>query len=179
MEVMDATISSSEEIGLDARERPYVVDYGDFEALYRREYPALHALATALVGFDDGEDLVHDTMYRTLVHWRRVRSLERPGGWCHRVLVNICRSFWRRKKVRDRYAGQLAWHRNESGPSPDILAFWDVVRTMPTRPRMIVALYFAGDRTTADIASILDVPEGTVRSDLTRAKAVLARALKN
>ena len=75
--------------------------------------------------------------------------------------------------------GQLTGHRYESGPSPDIVAFWDVVRAMPTRPRMIVALYFAGDRTTADIASILDVPEGTVRSDLTRAKAVLARALKN
>jgi DNA-directed RNA polymerase specialized sigma24 family protein len=41
----------------------------------------------------------------------------------------------------------------------------------------VVALYYVGDRSVAEIASILDVPEGTVRSDLTRARLVLATQL--
>jgi RNA polymerase sigma-70 factor (ECF subfamily) len=51
------------------------------------------------------------------------------------------------------------------------------VRTLPTRQRSAVALYYAADRSTADVAAILEVPEGTIRSDLTRARAILAREL--
>ena len=40
------------------------------------------------------------------------------------------------------------------------------MHTLPTRQRMAVALYFAGDRTAPEIASILGCPEGTVYSDL-------------
>ena len=58
-------------------------------------------------------------------------------------------------------------------PSDDVMAFWEAVRTLPERPRLAVALLYAGDHPVAEIASILDVPEGTVRSDLTRARAAL------
>jgi DNA-directed RNA polymerase specialized sigma24 family protein len=40
-----------------------------------------------------------------------------------------------------------------------------------------MALFYALDHTTAEVASILDVPEGTVRSDLSRARLALAREL--
>ena len=51
------------------------------------------------------------------------------------------------------------------------------MRELPQRPRLAVTLYYAGDRTTAEVATILDVPEGTVRSDLSRARIALAREL--
>jgi RNA polymerase sigma-70 factor (ECF subfamily) len=149
-----------------------------FEDLYQREYPGLVAVATALSGHD-GEDLVHDAMVKALMNWSRVRQLERPGGWCHRVLVNLCRSRWRRTLTEARFVSRL--RRQEPwtpGPSADVIAFWDAVRELPTRPRLAVTLYYAGDRTTAEVASILDVPEGTVRSDLSRARAALARGLE-
>ena len=60
------------------------------------------------------------------------------------------------------------------GPSPDALAFWDSVRRLPERHRTVMVLYYAGDRSVAEVASILSIPEGTVRSDLTRARAALA-----
>jgi len=60
----------------------------------------------------------------------------------------------------------------------DVVAFWQVVRSMPSRPRMVGALFYAGDHTTAEIASILECPEGTVRSDLSRARVVLAEQLR-
>jgi DNA-directed RNA polymerase specialized sigma24 family protein len=70
----------------------YVVpDFDGFEELYRREYPGLYGVASALVSADKRDDMVQDTMYRALLHWNRVRQLDRPGAWCHRVLVNACR----------------------------------------------------------------------------------------
>jgi len=149
-----------------------------FEDLYRREYPALVAVATALSGAD-GEDLVHDAMVKALVHWKRVQRLERPGGWCHRVLVNLCRSRWRRTRTEARHLARL--RREEpvtAEPSAEVIAFWAAVRRLPERPRLAVTLHYAGDRSTAEVASVLGVPEGTVRSDLSRARAALARELE-
>jgi DNA-directed RNA polymerase specialized sigma24 family protein len=40
-----------------------------------------------------------------------------------------------------------------------------------------MALHYAGDRSVAEIAAIMGVPEGTIRSDLSRARAVLATEL--
>lgn len=50
-----------------------------FDAVYRREYPGLIAVATALAG-DDAEDLVQDAMVRALVRWDKVARLERQVG---------------------------------------------------------------------------------------------------
>lgn len=150
----------------------------DFASLYRREYPAMIAVATALSG-PDGEDLVHDAMVKAFLHWRTVQHLERPGGWCHRVLVNLCRSWWRRRRTRQRHMErQRRVEPSTAGPSVEALAFWAAVRTLPERPRSVVTLYYAGDHPVAEISRILDVPEGTVRSDLTRARAALARELE-
>jgi RNA polymerase sigma-70 factor, ECF subfamily len=149
-----------------------------FEDLYEREYPGLVAVATALSGHD-GEDLVHDAMVKALMNWNRVRGLERPGGWCHRVLVNLCRSRWRRRMTEARFVSRLRREEPSTpGPAPEVIAFWGAVRELPTRPRLAVALYYAGDRTTAEVATILGVPEGTVRSDLSRARIALARELE-
>jgi DNA-directed RNA polymerase specialized sigma24 family protein len=37
----------------------------------------------------------------------------------------------------------------------------------------VVTLYYAGDRSVAEVASIVGVPEGTVKSDLARARIAL------
>ena len=152
---------------------------GSFEDLYRLEYPGLVAVATALTGDGrDGEDLVQDTMVKAFVHWRRVSRLSRPGAWCHHVLTNACRSLWRRRSTERRHLDRLRRHESTIGsPSDDVIAFWTIVRTLPQRPRMVVALHYAGDRTMADIASILGVPEGTVRSDIARARVVIREHL--
>lgn len=142
-----------------------------FEDLYLREYPGLIAVATALSG-RDGEDLVQDAMVRALVSWEKVRRLERPGGWCHRVLVNLCRSRWRRLVTEARFLARLRREEPSTpGPSDDVMAFWSAIRKLPERPRLAVALFYAGDRSVSDVAGILGVPEGTVRSDLSRARS--------
>jgi len=149
-----------------------------FDAVYRREYPALIAVATALAG-DDAEDLVQDVMVRALTRWDKVGRLERPGGWCHRVLVNLCRSRWRRRATEARFFARLRREEHTTaGPTAAGIDFWRAVRSLPERPRSVVALHYAGDLSVADVASILEVPEGTVRSDLSRARVLLRQQLE-
>jgi RNA polymerase sigma-70 factor (ECF subfamily) len=152
-----------------------------FEDVYRREYPGLVAVATALTGdLRDGEDAVQDTMVRAFVRGNDVGRLERPGAWCHRVLLNACRSRWRRRRTEQRFwVRSRREERSTPEPSADVLVFWALVRELPQRPRLSVTLHFAGERTMAEIASILDVPEGTVRSDIARARVMITAELRS
>ena len=155
---------------------PWVVT--GFEDFYLQEFPSLIAVATALAG-RDGEDMVQDTMLRTWMRWDRLQRLEKPGGWCHRVLVNRCRSAWRRRVVEASYLARLRRREPASaGPGEDVVAFWRAVHQLPERPRLAVALYYAGDLPVAEVAAVLGVPEGTVRSDLTRAREALRPMLE-
>jgi RNA polymerase sigma-70 factor (ECF subfamily) len=176
---MDATLL----IGASAMslepEALYVVELVGFDDFYRREYPSLYAVASTMAGgMNAADDLVQDTMLRAFVNWRRVQGLEKPGGWCHRVLLNLCRKWYRRRLTEGRY---LSRQRRVEPSSPEVsafaVAFCDAARRLPSRPRAVVALYYLGDRSVSEVASILDVPEGTVRSDLSRARVVLSAEL--
>lgn len=174
---MDAILTTRDTMTMDVP--PYVVDYGQFEVLYRREYPGLFAVATAMCGgMNAADDLVQDAMVKALVNWQRVQRLDRPGGWCHRVLLNICRNWYRRRRIEAN--AMTRFRRREfldDGPSGEAIALCQAMQLLATRPRAAVALYHLGDRSISEIASILAVPEGTVRSDLTRARVVLCREL--
>jgi RNA polymerase sigma-70 factor, ECF subfamily len=170
---MDATLAITS-TSMDS-EPLYVIDVGSFEDLYRREFPNLVAVARALTGHREAsEDLVQDTMVKTFVNWRRVQHFGRLGAWCLRVLTNACTGRWRQQRTAQRYLDRQ--RRTEPvtpGPSVEFVGFWTAVRRLPERPRLVVTLYYAGDRSIADIASIVRVPEGTVKSDLARARTVL------
>ena len=150
-----------------------------FETFYVHEYPGLVAVAAALTGDRDGAcDLAQDTMVKAFVRWDRLAGLDRPGAWCHHVLVNACRSRLRRRSIELRYLARL--RRDEvmsPEPSADTIAFWSAVRTLPLRPRTVVALYFGADLTSVEIAKVLDMPEGTVRADLALARRFVMRVL--
>jgi RNA polymerase sigma factor (sigma-70 family) len=150
----------------------------EFDAVYLREYPGLVAVAAALTGDRDGaQDLVQDTMVKAFVRWDRVCQLDRPGAWCHHVLVNACRSRLRRRATEWRYMARLRRSEPVSPePSADTVAFWTLIRTLPSRPRAVVALYFGADLSSVQIAEVLGVPEGTVRSDLAVARRVVMNA---
>jgi RNA polymerase sigma factor (sigma-70 family) len=151
-----------------------------FDELYRREYRGLVAVAAAITGdLDVAPDLVHDAMVKAFIRWDRVSQLDRPGAWCHHVLVNACRSHLRRRSTERRFfSRQRRVEASVPGPSAEVVAFWEVVRTLPERHRSVVALHFAGDLTSVQIAEVLSIPEGTARSDLAFARRVVMAALQ-
>jgi RNA polymerase sigma-70 factor (ECF subfamily) len=172
---MDAILAPESRAMSDDTFLPYVYNGGGFEDLYRREYPSLIAVARALTGDrHEGEDLVQDTMVKAFVRWDRVRVYQKPGAWCLRVLTHACRDHWSRQRTKARFvARQRHSEPSTEGPDVEFVAFWQAVRRLPQRPRLVVTLYYAGDRSVAEVAAVVNVPEGTVKSDLARARQVL------
>lgn len=152
----------------------------DLVAFYQREFPRLVGALELYTGeLAVAEDLAQEALLRACHRWGRVRSLESPGGWVHRVAMNLATSHLRRRGVRRRVERQLAAAAPRS--HHDDLQDVDLrraVRTLPDRQRAAVLLhYFLGHRV-VDVAAMLEVPPGTVKADLHHARARLGAVLR-
>lgn len=72
------------------------------EVLFRRHYPSLLRMASALLGTREGaEDAVQDPFVSLYRHWRRLRDPEAAEAYLRVAVLNRCRSQIR-TRVRDR-----------------------------------------------------------------------------
>ncbi len=146
-----------------------------FEAFYRLELRAMTALATALVGSREaGADLAHEAMLRAYRAWTTVGTLDRPGAWCRRVLINLAIDAHRRRQRDRRSLERLGPRPPMESDSPVGGEFWDAVRALPERQRAVVALRYIDDFSIDEIAAVLCVSAGTVKTSLFIARKKLA-----
>ena len=154
-----------------------VVTATGYETFFRAEHPKLLALGLALTGDrETARDLAQEALLRAYEHWPRVERLERPGGWARRVLINLATDHHRRATVRrngvrsDREAMLLP-----ADPAAD--EWWRAVLALPDRQRAVVALHYLDDLSVGDVAEILGIAQGTVKSTLAKARAALRERL--
>jgi RNA polymerase sigma-70 factor (sigma-E family) len=151
------------------RAEPYVAE--SFEALYADEVDAMARLAFLMVGsVEQAEELVHDAFAQLYERWDRV---DNPGGYLRTCVVNGCRDRLRRRSVERRHpAGSPGTSEQET----DLLA--DVLASLPYKQRAAVVLRYYEDRSEADIAELLGVRPGTVKSLLHRGLASLREVIE-
>lgn len=127
-------------------------------------YDRLVRMASLVVGAD-AEDAVMDAVLR--VRSRR-RAIEDPAAYLRVAVLNECRSRYLREARPPRLLSV------QSGrEEPEVDAIWDVVVKLPTDQRAVVALRFYEDLTVPQIAELLEMPQGTVKSHIHRAIASL------
>jgi RNA polymerase sigma-70 factor (sigma-E family) len=175
-----------------------VVDATDLlSQLFDAHYRSLCRLAYVLLGdLGQSEDVVQEAFLRTFTGVGRLRDRSRADAYLRRSVVNLCRSRLRRRSVEDRGSAAAAWQASTSGwhgiagdatparpepvvepPSlrdPDLLA---AVRALPPRQRAAVVLFYYADLPESEVASTLGCSVGTVKSQLAKARAALARCL--
>jgi RNA polymerase sigma-70 factor (ECF subfamily) len=150
-----------------------------FEAFYQEELRAVIGLAYALSGSRTAaEDLAQEAFIAAHKSWDRVGAYDKPGAWVRRVVANKSVSLFRR---RMREAKALARLRMPEAVMPALPAeddaFWAAVRALPKRQAQAIALHYLEDRSVADIATILDCAEGTVKVHLRNGRLSLADKL--
>jgi RNA polymerase sigma-70 factor, ECF subfamily len=147
---------------------------------YRSEHAAVLALVFVLCGSRwAAEELTQDAFVEAHRRWASVSSYENPGAWVRRVAINKTRSWGRRRSAEGRaYVKHMARRREVPEEMPESAdAFWAAVRRLPEQQAQVIALHYVEDRPVDDIASILGVPAGTVKSQLHRARKALATTL--
>ena len=142
----------------------------------------LHAVAHRILR---DRDLAGDVTQQALLKiWQelpRLRDAEHFAGWSYRVLVNACRDEMRRRRRPSADVDLLetdAWISDASMSVADRDQLNRAFRTLSVDQRSVVILHYYLDYSLAEIATIVDIPVGTVRSRLHYARRVMRSAIE-
>jgi len=163
---------------------------GEFERELIGHYDSMYAFAMKLTASrDDADDLVSETVVRALDKWKQFETGTNLRAWLFTILYHVFVSRKRRVERRevhpsDQREGWSAFeYVGESDPEGE---FFDsiidesvtaAIDELPEEYREAVILSDIHDLRYAEIAGILGVPEGTVKSRLFRARRILQKKL--
>lgn len=151
-------------------------------SLFDEHYVGLCRLAALLLGdWAAAEEAVQEAFLKTYAGWWRIRQPERARWYLRRAVVNQCRTRQRRRVTEDRgnrtvHATEGAGH-HDSEERAEAMMIADAVRALPPRQREAVVLRYFEDLPESDIAAVLGCSVGTVKSQLSKARATLAQRL--
>lgn len=149
----------------------------DFESWYAREHGRLvNSLYVVSGSQDAAAEATDEAFTRAAVRWRRVSKMESPTAWTYQVGLNVIRRMMRKHR-REQDAARRAVGPHTLFVDPPHPEVWAAVRTLPERQRSAIVLRYVADLAEDDIATVLNVPRGTVASDLSRGRKALAALL--
>jgi RNA polymerase sigma-70 factor (sigma-E family) len=145
------------------------------EFVMSRGRSLLHSAYLLTGNVADAEDLVQSALAKTYQAWDRIEDRNALDGYVRRAMVNTQISWWRRRKVdeypTDDIPDQPVADSSVSSDEHDALR--RAIERLPQRMRAAVVLRFFEDMTEAEVAEVLGVSLGTVKSTVSRAVAKL------
>jgi RNA polymerase sigma-70 factor (ECF subfamily) len=161
------------------RERASATSGTDLEAFYAAHFPGLVVQLHAYVGdLGVAHELVQEAICRAIPRWAQISGYDDPLTWVRRAAFNLAKSRWRRMRLASTYQRkhqQLA----VPEPSPDRVALITALAKLPTAQRRAIVLHYLADLPVAAVATSENVPEGTIRVRLHRARTALATLLSD
>ena len=150
------------------------MDTAEFERLYAECFSAIQRFCYyKLPGKADGDDILQEV---SLTAWSRrdsIRSADSFKQWLLKIAVNKCNDFYRNLakrheidygEITDTVVSMSRYGLSETEVVRDTLEF------MADKDKQILFLYYFKNKPQAEIASLLKIPVGTVKSRLHKAK---------
>ncbi|WP_020388554.1 SigE family RNA polymerase sigma factor [Kribbella catacumbae] len=150
----------------------------DFSEYVAARWPGLVRSAVLLgCAHAEAEDLVQTALERCLLKWGKVQAAEDRDAYVHRVLINTFISARRRRWTGEKPAAVIP---DRAGPDQtasvdDTDAMMRALDRLSSDQRAAVVLRYYAHLSEQQIASILGVAAGTVKSRLSRAVKALAQ----
>ncbi|UYQ64044.1 SigE family RNA polymerase sigma factor [Streptomyces peucetius] len=168
MTVVDATAAAS---GTAAGERTSCSE-AEFTAYVQERRASLYATAYHLTGDRyEAEDLLQSALFSTYRAWDRISDKAAVGGYLRRTMTNLHISAWRRRKLNEYPTEELP----ETAGDTDAMrgtelraVLWQALARLPELQRTMLVLRYYEGRTDPEIADILDISVGTVKSSIWR-----------
>ena len=170
-------------------------DRGALEQLFRRHYDRVHAVCRRITGNDaDAADAAQEAMIAMVRGLGRFDGRATFGTWAYRIATNASLDELRRRRRRPHLAGPDQRHGDHDAPH-EVLDHADplssqridqiaerellevALAAIPEDFRVPVVLRDVADLDYAEIAAILDLPLGTVKSRIARGRGMLATTI--
>ncbi|HEX6681194.1 MAG TPA: SigE family RNA polymerase sigma factor [Candidatus Limnocylindrales bacterium] len=146
----------------------------DFEGFYLAHFADIASLAYGLTAdASEAEDIAQEAFCRAWQRWARLSGYDNPVLWVRRVAINLAHSRWRRLRVAAVHAmrGRVETARPADAEHVAVVA---ALRKLPADQREAIVLHHMMDLPVAEVARMLRVPAGTVKSWLHRGRDTLA-----
>jgi RNA polymerase sigma-70 factor (sigma-E family) len=142
-------------------------EYCDFFEARRR--PLMRTAHAILGSWPAAEDATQQTFVQMYVHWPRIQRVA-VDSYARRVLVNACFSSLRkgRHEVPADPVPELA-HPDSARGTEQRIDLARALQQLSARDRAVLALRFLDDLPVAEVAEVLELPVGTVKSQTSRA----------
>jgi RNA polymerase sigma factor (sigma-70 family) len=158
-----------------------------FEALVTAEHAYVARLIGRLLGWrSDVDDLVQEVFVAAFCAWPKFRGDCSARTWLTRNALNKCRSFQRRRWLRDKLAA--AWRTRQELTAPIVSHPADeretaeqvrhAVQQLRKRDREVIVLHHLEQLSVAEIAAVLKISHNAVEVRLTRARQRLKEILR-
>ena len=123
----------------------------------------------------DAEDVFQEVFLRYFRHEEKFQSDEHRKAWLIRCTVNRAKSLlaspWKQRTVPLETAAEV-------GVEDDYREVYAAVLSLPGKYRTVIHLHYFEGLSVAEMAQMLQVAEGTVKSQLSRGRALLREMLK-
>lgn len=153
------------------------------ELLYKTYSPKMYGVCLRYSGnADDAQDILQEgfvKVFRNLSRFRKEGSFE---GWIRRIFVNTAIEHYRRKvnmypvtETQENTVEDKDWSALDRLAMKDLL---EMIQELSPGYRTVFNLYVVEGYTHKDIADMLGISEGTSKSQLARAKAILQNVIR-
>lgn len=152
----------------------------DFDAFMSATWASLFRTAYLLTGdYQLAEDLLQTAYAKVFLSWSRVSTMEKPVAYTRKVVTNQAMSWWRRRSSSEVPTSEIpsgldAGHEDRITQASVV---WAALASLPSKQRAVMVLRYYEDLSEAEIADMLDISTGSVKSHASAARAVLAQRL--
>ncbi len=153
-----------------------------YEAFVRQHCVRLiQSLTLATLDEELAADAAQYAFLQLHLHWDEVRRHQNPTAWLYRVGINRCKDYRRHLGRLSKLVGRLA----ANLPPPSESVEWEsrvdalaMLGRLPLKQRTAAALFYEADFSVVEIAAVMNISEGAVKSHLSRARQSLRQILE-
>lgn len=143
----------------------------DLTAFCESRFPELHGALTLYCGDSYiAEEFAQEALVRAFIRWDRVRQMDHPEAWLHRVGLNLAKSYFRRKSAEHAALSRRGVGQQDNIDSPEATSVVrDALMRLPRRARQALILRYFSGFNVAETAAAMDCSERTVKRLSSRA----------
>ena len=147
-----------------------------FSILIKSYEKDLYKVAIAMTkNDDDALDCIQEAILQAYINIKDLRQDEYFKTWLIKILINKCNALLKKnKKILNL---DVNTSKNDKVEQSDRLELKDSINSLDSDLRIIIILYYYEDMSIKDISESLNIPQGTIKSRLSRARSKLKEML--
>lgn len=123
---------------------------------------------------EDAEEIYQETFIKLYENFKKMKNDEHMKHWLIRVTINNCKMLLRKRKREN----LTELDENISFEDNSNITSIEAVKKLPEKYRIVIYLYYYEQYKVHEMSKILKISEGTIKSQLSRAREILKNELK-